>query len=103
MFTPVIQVMTANHPILCILPKFIQNPIRSTLYRSWSPTSSGPASTSDYSPSMIATLLSTFGAASEFLFPTLLLMGGRAARVGLFVSISFHVFILSNVAMGGEW
>ena len=66
------------------------------LYRDWRPSQKG----ANFRPSVFAIALSTFGTLSEFAFPLLCLLGRRHARVGVFVALGFHIFILSNVAMG---
>ena len=96
-FNNVIQVMLSNSPIVALLPSVLQRSVRASLYKD--------LKQQDFRPSTTARVLANFGSASEVLFPLLLIWGGDVGALGLIIGLGFHIFILSNVAVGvpQEW
>ena len=97
-FDNVIQAMASNSPLVALIsPARLQQRLRSGLYRD--------LTAGDFRPSSAATALAKFGTCSEIAFPLLLACGGLAGVAGLVIGVGFHVFILSNVAIGvpQEW
>ena len=97
-FVNVIQVMASNSPLVALVyPASLQKWLRSALYKD--------LANGDFRPSNAAAGLATFGTCAEIAFPLLLMCGGRLGVAGLVVGGGFHIFILSNVAIGvpQEW
>lgn len=91
-FPAVMCVMTSNAPWTR------WGPFRKIIYRDYP---------EDLRPSPVAGALAHFGTVSEYAFPLLLIFGdgGPLTAIGLFITVGFHLFIVSNVPMGVplEW